>query len=84
MAQAMFERGALLILSARREDQLNRVAKALGDPSRVKILPLDLTGSPREMGAAVTQVSESYLSRRSPRLRSMRGGRVSRFRYAKT
>jgi hypothetical protein len=56
LARSMFAKGALLILSARREDQLQRVANKLGDPSRVKVLPLDLTAGEDALSAAVVQV----------------------------
>ncbi|HKL15635.1 MAG TPA: SDR family oxidoreductase [Balneolaceae bacterium] len=44
LAYALNKKGARLILSARREDELNRVkANCSGDPERVVVLPLDLT-----------------------------------------
>ena len=43
LAYALNKKGARLILSARREEELNRVKEGCGgDPDRVKILPLDL------------------------------------------
>ena len=56
LAQSLFAQGALVLLSARREDQLQRVANRLGDPSRVFLLPLDLTAGEAELSAAVTKV----------------------------
>eukprot|EP00242_Pyramimonas_sp_CCMP2087_P001827 CAMPEP_0198230400 /NCGR_PEP_ID=MMETSP1445-20131203/114645_1 /TAXON_ID=36898 /ORGANISM="Pyramimonas sp., Strain CCMP2087" /LENGTH=347 /DNA_ID=CAMNT_0043910937 /DNA_START=54 /DNA_END=1094 /DNA_ORIENTATION=+ len=60
LARSMFAKGALLILSARREDQLQRVANTLGDPSRVKVLPLDLTAGADEISAAVIQAEAAF------------------------
>jgi len=44
LAYALNKKGARLILSARREEELNRVKEnCSGDPERIVILPLDLT-----------------------------------------
>ena len=43
MALDAASRGAKLVLSARREAELQRVRSACADPSRVALLPLDLT-----------------------------------------
>eukprot|EP00959_Pyramimonas_sp_CCMP1952_P107641 2250549-Pyramimonas_sp.AAC.1 len=56
LAQTLFAQGALLILSARREDQLQRVANKLGDQGRVLVLPVDLTAGEAELSAAVEKV----------------------------
>jgi len=45
LAYAMSNRGAKLILSSRREDELERVRLACGNPDRVKVVPLDLMDS---------------------------------------
>jgi len=42
LALGLSREGALLILSARRRDELERVRAACGDPQRVLLLPLDL------------------------------------------
>ena len=60
LAQSLYAKGANLILTARREDQLQRVAEKLGDPSRVKVLPLDLTAGEDVLSDAVTQVLIAY------------------------
>jgi short-subunit dehydrogenase len=46
LAYAMSERGAKLILSGRRQEELERVRKACTNPGVVQILPLDLADSP--------------------------------------
>ncbi len=43
LAYAFSEAGARLILSSRRQDELQRVQKACSHPERVKVLPLDLS-----------------------------------------
>jgi dehydrogenase/reductase SDR family member 7B len=46
LAYAFSEAGAKLILSSRRQDELERVQKACSHPGQVKILPLDLSDVP--------------------------------------
>jgi dehydrogenase/reductase SDR family protein 7B len=46
LAYAMSARGARLILSGRRQDELERVKKACTNPGAVQILPLDLADIP--------------------------------------
>lgn len=49
--------GALLVLSARREDELNRVKAACIDPDKAAVLPLDVTdfdGIPGKVKAAIS------------------------------
>jgi len=45
VAQALSKQGAKLILSSRREAELERVKKGCVNPESIKILPLDLTDS---------------------------------------
>lgn len=52
LAYEAAHRGAYLVLSARRETELNRVRKACSDPSRVAVLPLDLWDFAADAAAA--------------------------------
>ncbi|MCH8542989.1 MAG: SDR family oxidoreductase [Alcanivorax sp.] len=58
LARAMSRQGARLVLSARREDELERVRASLEHPERHLVLPLDLTDSD-SFAAAVEQVLAS-------------------------
>ncbi|MES2488219.1 MAG: SDR family NAD(P)-dependent oxidoreductase, partial [Pseudomonadota bacterium] len=52
LAISASKRGAKLVLSARRADELARVQALCADPSKVALLPLDLTNfSPSEAAA---------------------------------
>src|SRR6202012_5403089 len=56
LALAFHQAGAKLILSARREDELQRVQTACGDEPNTRILPLDVTDTealPQKINAAL-------------------------------
>jgi short-subunit dehydrogenase len=56
LAQSLAKEGAIIVLSARRENELQRVAKSLGSAAQHMILPLDLaeTSNVAALAAQVT------------------------------
>lgn len=59
LAYALAERGARLILSARREKQLEAVRAACAHPERHTVVPLDLA-EPASLAAATRQVLDQF------------------------
>jgi dehydrogenase/reductase SDR family protein 7B len=57
LAYAYSVRGARLILSSRREDELARVRQACANPEKVKILPLDLSDTPSLEGKTTEAIA---------------------------
>ncbi len=58
LAKQSHAEGAKVVLSARREDELNRVAAECNGPEETVVLPLDVTDE-----AAITSAAEKVLSR---------------------
>ncbi len=59
LAEALAERGARLVLSARREDRLRQVQAACAHPERHLVLPLDLADA-ASLGAAAQQALDAF------------------------
>ncbi|MGQ5523074.1 SDR family oxidoreductase [Chitinimonas sp. PSY-7] len=59
LAHALAKRGAQLVLSARRINELERVCTACSGMSRPMVLPLDLT-KPADFGGAVAEVEAKF------------------------
>jgi short-subunit dehydrogenase len=59
LAVTLSNEGATVVLSARREDELNRVAKSLSAPDRTMILPLDLADT-SNVAQLAKQVADKY------------------------
>src|SRR5882724_2235605 len=58
LAISASRRGAKLVLSSRRADELERVRKLCADPKQVAILPLDLTSF--DAGAAANKAERFF------------------------
>ncbi len=59
LSQVLSKEGAILVLSARRENELQRVAKSLGASAQSMILPLDLSDT-SNVAALAKQVADKF------------------------